>query len=117
GGAEEQDCAVTVVATVVARPTADRIIIDAGSKTFAADPFKLGGHGQVIGHPNLTIKGLSEEHGMVDVHGESDLKIGDVLYMIPNHICPAINLADELFAFREGRLETVVPVLGRGKNR
>lgn len=117
GGAEESDCAVTVVATVVARPTPSRIIIDAGSKTFAADPFKHGGHGQVIGHPNLTIRALSEEHGTIEVTGDSDLRIGDVIRVIPNHICPAINLADELYGFRGGELETVVPILGRGKNR
>ncbi|GAA3399779.1 alanine racemase [Paenibacillus hodogayensis] len=117
GGAEERDCAVTVYATVVARPTPERIIIDAGSKTFAADAFKHGGHGHVIGHPNLTLKALSEEHGTIEVAGSSDLQIGDVLRIIPNHICPAINLADELYGFRNGELETIVPVLGRGKNR
>lgn len=117
GGAEERDCAVTVYATVVARPSPERIIIDAGSKTFAADAFKHGGHGQVIGHPNLSLRSLSEEHGTIQVTGHSDLKIGDVLSIIPNHICPAINLADELYGFRDGELETVIPVLGRGKNR
>jgi D-serine deaminase-like pyridoxal phosphate-dependent protein len=117
GGAEVEDCAVTVVATVVARPTPNRIIIDAGSKTFAADAFKHGGHGHVIGHPNVTLRSLSEEHGTIEVTGDSDLRIGDVLRIIPNHICPSINLADELFGFRNGELEAVIPVLGRGKNR
>lgn len=117
GGAEVEDCAVTVYATVVARPTPERIIIDAGSKTFAADVFKHGGHGHVIGYPNLTLRALSEEHGTIDVAGHSELCVGDVLQIIPNHICPSINLADELFGFRGGELETVIPVLGRGKNR
>jgi D-serine deaminase-like pyridoxal phosphate-dependent protein len=117
GGAEVEDCAVAVYATVVARPTRDRIVIDAGSKTLAADPFRHGGYGHVVGHPNLTVRALSEEHGTIEVAGESDVRVGDVLRIIPNHICPAVNLADELFAFRGGELETVIPVLGRGKNR
>ena len=117
GGATLEDCAVVVVATVVARPEPNRIIIDAGSKTLARDPSRLGGHGLVIGHENLVIHTLSEEHGTVEVIGECDLKIGDIVQIVPNHICPVINLADEIYGFRGGRLETVIPVLGRGKNR
>lgn len=117
GGAEVEDCAVTVVATVVARPEPNRIIIDAGSKTFASDGFRHGGYGHVIGHPNLTLRSLSEEHGTIQVTGDCSLRIGDVLRIIPNHICPAINLADELYGFRGGQLETVIPVSARGKNR
>jgi len=117
GGADEDDCAVSVIATVVARPTADRLIIDAGSKTLASDVFRGGGFGTIRGHGNLVIKSLSEEHGRVEVHGDTDLKIGDVVEIIPNHICPVINLADELYGFRGGRLERVIPVSARGKNR
>jgi D-serine deaminase-like pyridoxal phosphate-dependent protein len=117
GGAKVEDCAVHVVATVVARPTAERIIIDAGSKTLAQDIYKQGGHGYICDHPNLTIRSLSEEHGTIHVEGKSDLRIGDVIHIIPNHICPAINLADQLYGFRNGDLEQVIPVQGRGKNR
>lgn len=117
GGAAEEDCAVRVFATVVARPEQDRIIIDAGSKTLAQDAYKHGGHGYVSGHPELTIKALSEEHGTLQVNGKSDLRIGDVIQIIPNHICPAVNLADTLYGFRNGDLAEEIPILGRGKNR
>ena len=117
GGATEEDCAVRVFATVVSRPAKDRIIIDAGSKTLAMDVYKHGGYGHIVGHPNVTIRTLSEEHGTLHVEGDSDLKIGDVIEIIPNHICPVINLACQLYGFRGGKLETVIPVLGRGKNR
>jgi D-serine deaminase-like pyridoxal phosphate-dependent protein len=116
GGATEDDCAVSVVA-IVARPTEDRIILDAGSKTLSSDAFWGGGYGKIRGHDNLTIVSLSEEHGRVEVRGKCDLKIGDVVQIIPNHICPAINLADELYGFRNGVLERVIPVSGRGKIR
>lgn len=109
GGATEQDCAVSVVATVVARPSNNRIIIDAGSKTLAADVFWNGGHGYVRGHENLVLKSLSEEHGTIEVHGTTGLTIGDVIQIIPNHICHAINLTDEIYGFREGGLRTHHP--------
>lgn len=117
GGATIEECAVRVVATVVAKPTKERLIIDAGSKTLALDPFRRGGHGLIVGHDNVTLKTLSEEHGTVEVTGSTELEIGDVIQIIPNHVCPVINLADTLFGFRHGRLEHVIPVAGRGKNR
>ncbi|WP_226036709.1 alanine racemase [Aquibacillus saliphilus] len=117
GGAKEENCAVSVFATVISHPTNDRIIIDAGSKTLAQDPFKHGGHGVVKGHDNLVISSLSEEHGTIVVRGNTNLNVGDVIQIIPNHICPVINLTDNLYGFRNGELERMIPVLGRGKNR
>lgn len=117
GGATVEDCAVSVFATVVAKPTTDRIIIDAGSKTLAMDPFRRGGHGLIVGHDNLILRTLSEEHGTIEVQGHTDLTIGDVIRIIPNHVCPVINLADDLFGIRDGRLEKMIPVKARGKNR
>jgi D-serine deaminase-like pyridoxal phosphate-dependent protein len=117
GGAKEEDCALCVVATVVGKPDRSRIIIDAGSKTMALDMFRHGGHGKIIGHDNLILKTLSEEHGRIEVSGDTSLEIGDVVQIIPNHVCPVVNLADQLYGFRSGRLDTIIPVSGRGKNR
>ncbi|XID90923.1 alanine racemase [Paenibacillaceae bacterium WGS1546] len=117
GGAEEDDCALRVVATVVGNPDSSRIIIDAGSKTLALDAFRHGGHGKIVGHDNLTLKQLSEEHGKVEVSGMTSIEIGDTVQIIPNHVCPVVNLTDRLYGFRDGKLETVIPVAGRGKNR
>ncbi|BBI36523.1 alanine racemase [Cohnella abietis] len=117
GGATEEECAVRVMATVVAHPTRERIIIDAGSKTLSQDGYKQGGYGQICGHPEASIRSLSEEHGTVYVDGASELRIGDVVEIIPNHICPPINLADQMYAFRDGLYVETIPILGRGKNR
>jgi D-serine deaminase-like pyridoxal phosphate-dependent protein len=118
GGASVADCAAVVVATVVARPDKHRIILDAGSKTLSNDRFAHGeGFGTIVGHPELIINKLSEEHGAVDIAGECDLAIGDVVQIIPNHICPVINLTDRLYGFRGGVLERVIEVVARGKNR
>ncbi|SEQ45943.1 D-serine deaminase, pyridoxal phosphate-dependent [Virgibacillus subterraneus] len=117
GGAKKEDCAVTVFATVVSHPSKDRIIIDAGSKTLAREPVEKEGFGYVKGHEELIIQAVNEEHGIVEVRGHTDLKVGDVIEIIPNHVCPVINLADELHGFRQGRFERILPVNARGKNR
>ena len=117
GGAKVEDCAVSIFATVISRPNEERLIIDAGSKTLASDVFRNGGYGYIKGHKNLELVSLSEEHGTIIAQGQTNLKIGDVIEIIPNHICPAINLTDQIYGFRDGELERMIPILGRGKNR
>jgi D-serine deaminase-like pyridoxal phosphate-dependent protein len=112
-------CAARVVATVVSRPAPDRAIVDAGSKTLALDPSPSHpGHGYVVGHPAATIARLSEEHGVVLLSPDEDgFGVGDRLEIIPNHICPAINLMDELTIVRDGRVIDHWPIAARGKVR
>lgn len=117
GGATEADCAATIFATVIAKPSNDRLLIDAGSKTLAKDTYKGGGHGIIKGHDNLTISNLSEEHGIVSIEGRTNLVVGDVVEIIPNHICPVINLADHVYGVRNGVGERIIPIKARGKNR
>jgi D-serine deaminase-like pyridoxal phosphate-dependent protein len=114
--ASEDDCAATIVATVVSRPAPDRAIIDAGSKTFSSDGNIAGtaGFGIVRGRPDLTLAWLTEEHGIVRLDGDSELKIGDRLAIIPNHVCPTVNLARVMYGVRHGRLEREIPVAARG---
>ncbi len=117
GGATENDCALSIMATIVSHPSSDRFIIDAGSKTLSSDPYKEGGHGLVKGHKNLVIDRLSEEHGIIKIQGETSLQVGDVIEIIPNHVCPVINLADRVNGFRGGVLERMIAIEGRGMNR
>jgi D-serine deaminase-like pyridoxal phosphate-dependent protein len=78
-----EDCAASVVATVVSRPREHLAIIDGGSKTFATDvppdtaPLNLKGFGHVVGDPDAVLVRLTEEHGMLRVSGEQDLGVGD----------------------------------------
>lgn len=116
-GANLEDCAVTVFATVVSIPSNARLIIDAGSKTLALDDNKDGGFGLIKNHENLTISKLSEEHGIVKIEGGTYLRVGDVIEIVPNHVCPVINLADEVYGYRAGDLERIISIEGRGKNR
>jgi len=112
-------CAARVVSTVVSRPAPDRAIIDAGSKALALDPSPSHpGHGFIVGHPNATIARLSEEHGVVTLPtGESGFDVGDRVEIIPNHICPAVNLTDELVIIHDGLIIDRWPVAARGKVR
>jgi D-serine deaminase-like pyridoxal phosphate-dependent protein len=112
-------CAARVVSTVVSRPAPDRAIVDAGSKALALDPSPSHpGHGYIVGHPGATIARLSEEHGVVTLSpDETGFDVGDRVEIIPNHICPAVNLTDELVIVRDGQVVDRWPVAARGKVR
>lgn len=113
------DCALRILSTVVSRPAPDRALLDAGAKTLAMDPSRSHpGHGYIVGHADATITKLSEEHGTVHVpDGHDGLRIGDRVEIIPNHVCPTVNLQDELFIVRDGELIDRWPVAARGKVR
>ena len=113
------NCALRILSTVVSRPAADRALLDAGSKTLAMDPSRSHpGHGYIVGHATAEITKLSEEHGTVHVPtGMPGLEIGDRVEIIPNHVCPTVNLQDELFVVRNGELIDRWPVAARGKVR
>jgi D-serine deaminase-like pyridoxal phosphate-dependent protein len=119
GGITEEEIALSVLCTVVSRPTPERATVDGGSKTFAGDiPASmvagLQGYGRVMG-ADAYLEGMTEEHGFVRLGSEGAPHIGDRLRVIPNHVCTAVNLADEVVGIRNGQIETVWPVEARGK--
>jgi D-serine deaminase-like pyridoxal phosphate-dependent protein len=93
-----EDCAVSVLATVVSRPAANRVIVDAGSKALAAERMSelTRGFGIVVDHPELTVERLFEEHGILITDQSTDVRVGDRLRIIPNHSCAAVNLHDRM---------------------
>ena len=116
GAATYDDCALTVLATVVSRPTENRAIIDAGSKALTSDLLGLVGHGHVVEYPDAKVTGLSEEHGTLDVSACAHKpKIGDVIRIIPNHCCPVTNLFDTVNLIRDGELVETMAVAARGR--
>ncbi|HET7036643.1 MAG TPA: alanine racemase [Thermomicrobiaceae bacterium] len=112
-------CALRILTTVISRPEPDRAVVDAGSKTLAMDPSPgRPGHGYVVEIPDATIVRLSEEHGVIELpEGACDLQVGDTLEIIPNHVCPTVNLQDEMFVVRDGEVVACWPVVARGKVR
>lgn len=95
------DCALSVLATVVSRPTGSRAVIDAGSKTMSSDTsFQDAGWGRVLDMPGLRLRTITEEHGVLDVPSNVEFPIGARLRVIPNHCCGTINMHDQVFAVR-----------------
>lgn len=114
-------CAARVLATVVSRPTADRAILDAGSKSLSAAVHQdQGGHlmGRIVEYPDARLGGASEEHGHVDVSRcPRKPQIGERVQVIPVHPCPTFNEHDTIAAVRAGQVEAIWPVHARGQIR
>lgn len=116
GVARLEDCALHVYATCVSRAGAERGILDAGSKTLTSDTGGLDGHGLILEHPEARIKGFAEEHGFLDLSKtNSRPNVGDVVRVIPNHVCVVVNMVDQLIAVRGTDIVDVYRVEARGK--
>lgn len=114
-------CAARVLATVATRPTAERVILDAGTKALASDRAgvspPVAGHGYVVGHPDWEVSSLSEEHGATRIPADDPAPIGARVEIIPNHICPVINLFDSMFITQGERVIDEWVVAARGKSQ
>ncbi|WBU55210.1 D-TA family PLP-dependent enzyme [Paracoccus sp. SCSIO 75233] len=108
------DCALTVLATVVSVPAPDRAIIDAGSKVLTSDLLGLEGYGHVLGRPDIRIEALSEEHGTLKADNIS-LTVGERVRIVPNHACVVSNMLDQIELVRGNEYQTSAPVIARGK--
>jgi len=99
GAATVDDVALTVLTTVVSRPSEGIAIVDAGSKTLAADIWPdaagLRGYAEVVGGGGY-VAWLNEEHGAVRLLDGYRPHVGDRMRLIPNHVCTVVNLSDEL---------------------
>jgi D-serine deaminase-like pyridoxal phosphate-dependent protein len=95
------DCAARIVATVVSDAVAGQVVLDGGTKTFTSDrcvPRPDAGHGFIMEYPEAVVTKLSEEHGQVDVRGcPRPPRVGERVSVIPNHICPCVNLQDRVW--------------------
>jgi D-serine deaminase-like pyridoxal phosphate-dependent protein len=117
GACALEDCAATILTTVVSRREG-HMIIDGGSKTFSSDRLATGGPG--FGYfpslPGAVFHKMNEEHGYVDIRecGKAPA-IGERLHVLPNHICVAVNLHERVYGVRQGTVEQVWTVAGRGK--
>ena len=121
GACSLEECAASVVATVVSRPSENLAIIDGGSKTFATDvppgtrPLDLEGFGHVVGYPDAVLERLTEEHGMLRIKSEHDLRVGDNVTIIPNHVCSTVNLHNEVYLMDDDGGAERIDVSARGK--
>jgi D-serine deaminase-like pyridoxal phosphate-dependent protein len=120
GVARPEECALTVLTRVISRPAPDVAIVDAGSKVLTAEtgPFSSRGpsHGMLRDYPDCQIDRLWEEHGRVQLTADARrLRVGDLVHMLPAHVCPTVNLAERLVLARNGRVEHVWAVAARAR--
>jgi len=119
GGCAMEDCAASILATVVSVARPGHMIIDGGSKTFSSDrPVNTGEvtFGHLVEAPVARFHKMNEEHGFVDLTGvERQFAVGDRVHVIPNHICVAVNLHERVYGLRGDRVEEIWNVDARGK--
>lgn len=108
-------CALSVLATVTSRPTADRLILDSGSKALAAERLSTltPGFGMIEGHPGLRVDRLYEEQAIVHSDAPCDIPVGARVRVVPNHACAAANLHSEMLVVQHGTVVDVWPVATR----
>lgn len=110
-----EDVALTVAATVVDRPESGLALIDAGSKVFSGDKCpETGLSGMVLDGRGIVVSKVSEEHGFVTGADVDSLKVGEKLRLIVAHVCPSLNLADEVVLLDGEEIIGTSPVDARG---
>ena len=120
GVATFDDCALTILATVVSRPAPRRYVLDAGIKTFAGEDYGWGTYGQLLDRPDVVVSWAAEEHGVIDLAPEvadPGLRVGDRVRVVPNHACGVPNMHDQLVAVDGERVVDTWPVIARGRVR
>ena len=117
GACEWKDCAYTVVATVVSTAVPDQAVVDAGSKALSREELRGegSGFGALLDRPDVMVKGLSEEHGILDL-SKTDWRpsVGDRVRIVPNHVCVSVNLHPRVYGVRGESIERCWGVVARG---
>jgi D-serine deaminase-like pyridoxal phosphate-dependent protein len=113
------DCALTVLATVVSTSVSGQAVIDAGSKALGREPMRGSegtGFGALLEHPDVVVSSMSEEHGILDLRQTGwRPEVGDMVRVVPNHVCIVTHLHDLVIGVRDFRIETSWPVVARGR--
>ncbi len=96
---------------VISRPASDRVVLDAGLKALSAEKGLPG----VFGRPDLVCTGISDEHCILTAERADDApRIGEKLLLVPSHCDPTVNLHDRYLCVRNGSVEALWPITGRG---
>ena len=117
GACTTEDCALTVLATVVSTAVLGQAVIDAGSKSLGREPMRGvdgDGFGVLLENPDVIVRAMSEEHGLLDL-SRTDWRprVGEQVRVVPNHVCIVVHLADMVYGERRGVLENSWPVAAR----
>jgi D-serine deaminase-like pyridoxal phosphate-dependent protein len=119
GACAMEDCAASILATVVSTARPGQMIIDGGSKTFSSDRLANPAEvtfGHVVEAPGARFHKMNEEHGFIDMtRAEGKFSVGDRVHVIPNHVCVAVNLHERVYGVRGDHVDEVWTVDARGK--
>ncbi|MGZ8493014.1 MAG: alanine racemase [Gemmatirosa sp.] len=128
GACEWDECALTVLATVVSTSVPGQAVIDAGTKALGRAPIDgarapgaedtmTTGFGALLDRPEVTVMRMSEEHGILDLsRTEWRPRVGDQVRVVPNHVCIVVHLNDVIYGVRgQDVVETKWPVAARGR--
>ena len=119
GACAWEDCALTVLATVISTAVPGQAVVDAGSKALGREPLPAGeeaGYGCLLDRTDIRVVRMSEEHGILDLRGSDwQPKVGDVVRIIPNHVCIVVHLNDVILGTRGQVVEASWPVSARGR--
>lgn len=114
-----EDCALTVLATVISTAVPGQAVVDAGSKALGREPLPAGveaGFGCLLEQTDVRVIRMSEEHGILDLRGTSwRPRVGDVVRIVPNHVCIVVHLNDVMHGVRGMLVEATWPVSARGR--
>ena len=119
GACAWEDCALTVLASVVSTAVPGQAVIDAGSKALGREPLRASageGFGVLLEHPQVTVRTMSEEHGILELRDTTwRPRVGEQVRVIPNHVCIAVHLSDIAHGVRGEVVETSWRVEARGR--
>jgi D-serine deaminase-like pyridoxal phosphate-dependent protein len=114
------DCALTVLATVISTAVPRQAVVDAGSKALGREPLPdpAAGFGCLMDRPGVRVVRMSEEHGILDLAGTDwRPKVGEVVRIVPNHACIVVHLNDVMHGVRGELVEVSWPVTARGRGQ
>ncbi|HJU69469.1 MAG TPA: alanine racemase [Gemmatimonadaceae bacterium] len=119
GACAIDECALTVLATVVSTAVPGQAVIDAGTKSLGREPMRGAegeGFGVIYGREDVIVRAMSEEHGLLDL-SRTDWRpaVGDRVRVIPNHVCIVVHLFDVVHGLRGETVETSWQVAARGR--
>jgi len=117
-GDEAGKIALVVAATVVSHGARGGFLVDAGAKILGKDVAPtVPGHGSILGYPDAVISRVNDHHGIAEVPDRAPRPaIGEVVWIVPNHVCPVVNLVDELIVAQGGQVVDRWSVDARGRN-
>ena len=112
------ECAYSVLATVVSTAVPGQAVVDAGSKALAKEEIRAdtAGFGALLDRPEVVVKSVSEEHGLLDLsRTEWRPRVGDRVRIVPNHVCVSVNLHERVYGVRGDQVVDGWEVAARGR--